>query len=66
MQGYPGFRFLKSETAFANGIPFKMMKNDFYFTLKCVFLLKIFNICLEFLVMLGNRFIRKTSLIQKV
>ena len=31
--------------------PLKMMKNAFYFTLKALFVLKIFKFCLDFLVM---------------
>ena len=32
-------------------IPLKMMKNAFYFILKALFVLKIFNFCHDFLVM---------------
>ena len=31
--------------------PLKMMKNAFHFTLKSLFVLKIFKFCLDFLVM---------------
>ena len=34
---------LRSETIFTIESPLKMMKNDFYFTLKALFVLKIFK-----------------------
>ena len=34
-----------------NEIPLKIMKNVFYFMLKTLFVLKIFNFCLDILVM---------------
>ena len=40
-----------------------MMKNAFYFTSKARFVIKIFKLCLEFLVMKQNGFIRKIGLI---
>ena len=45
--------------------PLKVMKNAFYFTLKTLFVLKIFTFCLDFLVIKKNDLIRKTSLIKK-
>ena len=35
----------------ATDSPLKMMKNAFYFILKVLFILKIFEFCLDFLVM---------------
>ena len=43
----------------------KMMKNAFYFTLKALFVLEIFNFCLEFLDKYKNGLIRKVRLISK-
>ena len=43
----------------ANESHLKMMKNGFYFTLKPLFVLKILNCCLNFLVMWKNGLIRK-------
>ena len=45
--------------------PSKMMKIAFYFILKAFLVLKIFKICLEFLVMSKNGLIRKMMLISK-
>ena len=45
--------------------PLKMMKNAFHFTLKSLFVLKIFKFCLDFLVMWKNGLIRKIRLISK-
>ena len=44
------------------------MKNAFYFTLKALFVLKIFKVhfCLDFLVMLKNGLIRKIRLISRM
>ena len=43
----------------------KMMKNAFYFTLKALFILKIFKFFLDFLVIFKNDLIRKKRLISK-
>ena len=43
----------------------KMMKNAFYFTLKALFILKIFKFFLDFLVIFKNNLIRKKRLISK-
>ena len=45
--------------------PLKMMKNDFYFTLKALSFLRYLNFCLDFLVILKNDLIRKKRLILK-
>ena len=42
-----------------------MMKNAFYFTLKALFILKIFKFCLDFLVIKENGLIRKIKLFSK-
>ena len=42
-----------------------MMKNAFYFTLKPLFILKIFRFFLNFLVMYKNGLIRKIWLLSK-
>ena len=42
------------------------MKNIFYFTLKALFVLKIFKFCLGFLVMFKNALIIKIWLISKI
>ena len=49
----------------ADESPLKMMKNNFYFTLKALFVLKIFEFCLDFSVMEKNGLIRKIRLILK-
>ena len=43
--------------------PFKMIKNAFYFTSKALLVLKIFKLCLDFLVMYQNDLIKKIRLI---
>ena len=48
----------------ATGSPIKIRKNGFYFTLKTLFVLKIFT-CLNFLIMQKNGLIRKLRLISK-
>ena len=48
---------------FANESILKMMKNAFSFTSKSLFVLKILNFCLEFLVMYQNGLIKKIGLI---
>ena len=45
--------------------PLKMMKNASYFTLKALFILKIFKFCPNFLVIWQNGLIRKISLVSK-
>ena len=43
-----------------NGRPLKLINNAFYFTLKALFVLKVFTLhCLEFLVIYENTLIRK-------
>ena len=49
----------------ANESPLKMMKSDFYFIVKALFVLKILSFCLDFLVKYKNDLIRKTRLIRK-
>ena len=39
--------------------PLNIMENGFYFTLKAVFFLEIFQFCSEFLVMYENGMLRK-------
>ena len=39
--------------------PLKMMKNDFYFTSKALFVHKILKFCFDFLVMYQNGLIKK-------
>ena len=43
----------------------KVMKNDFHFILKAFFVLKLFNVCLDFLELHKNGSIRKIGLISK-
>ena len=45
--------------------PLKMMKRAFYFTLKALFVLKIFTFCIDFLIRYENGLIRNTRLISK-
>ena len=45
--------------------PLKMIKNAFYLTLKALFVLKILNSYLDFLVKYKNGLIRKIRLISK-
>ena len=45
--------------------PLKMMKKAFYFTLKALFVLKIFTFCIDFLIRYENGLIRNTRLISK-
>ena len=46
--------------------PLNMMEKAFYFTLKALFVGKIFKYCLDFLVMRENNLIRKITLISKL
>ena len=43
----------------------KVMKNDFHFILKAFFVLKLFNVCLDFLELHKKGSIRKIGLISK-
>ena len=56
----------KKKFIYFNDSPSKMMKNAFYFILKALFVLKMFNfVCLDFFVMYKNGLIGKISLISK-
>ena len=56
---FSGLRQFKNESSL------KMMKNAFYFTVKALFVLKIFKFVFDFLVMYKNGLIGKMRLILK-
>ena len=61
-----GLSPFKKKFIYFNDSPSKMMKNAFYFILKALFVLKMFNfVCLDFFVMYKNGLIGKISLISK-
>ena len=49
-----------------NESPLKIIKNTFHFTLKALFVLKIFNICLDFLVTYKKRLDQKGKVNLKI
>ena len=56
---------LLSKTVFVNWKPFQRYEKCFYFTLKALYVLNIFNFFLDFLVIQKSRLIRKIRLIAK-
>ena len=56
---------LSGQRQFKNESSLKMMKNAFYFTVKALFVLKIFKFVFDFLVMYKSGLIGKMRLILK-